>query len=141
MDHVAHIASSAACRSASCKPFFLRDQADRSAKAVFLAVIDCDDEAALARLREILPETALMRMETADLPLAAMQAGQRAQPTLTGRQRDVLRQLVAGLSNKEIARIYGLSHFTVRNHVSKLLQMFDAKTRRQLRVIAADFGH
>lgn len=141
MDQVAHIAPSASCRSASCRPVFFRDTAGGDGRAVFLAVIDCDDEAAIARLREILPETALMRMECADLPLAALGAACKLPPALTARQRDVLRHLVAGMSNKEIGRACGISHFTVRNHVSKLLQLFDAKSRKQLRTVAVSQIH
>jgi DNA-binding CsgD family transcriptional regulator len=52
---------------------------------------------------------------------------------LTDRQRDILQGIVDGLSNKEIGRRLGISHFTVRNHVSKLLQQLGLPSRILLR--------
>lgn len=48
---------------------------------------------------------------------------------LTDRQRDILQGIVDGLSNKEIGRRLGISHFTVRNHVSRLLQQLGLPSR------------
>ncbi|MGN5528908.1 response regulator transcription factor [Pantoea sp. BS_4] len=48
---------------------------------------------------------------------------------LTLRQRDVLRLIASGDSNKEIAKKLGISPFTVRIHVSKLLKTLKLTSR------------
>lgn len=50
---------------------------------------------------------------------------------LTGRQRDILRSLVEGLSNKEIARRFDLSEPTVKAHVSAVLRALNVGSRTQ----------
>jgi DNA-binding NarL/FixJ family response regulator len=61
---------------------------------------------------------------------------QRATPLdtkgVSPRQLDVLRHLVRGMANKEIARALGISPMTVRDYVSDLLATFGVKNRVQL---------
>ncbi len=52
-----------------------------------------------------------------------------ANEPITGRKRDVLAGLAAGLTNKEIARDLGVSEGTVKMHVSKLFQVLKANNR------------
>lgn len=51
-------------------------------------------------------------------------------PRLTPRQDEVLALLIAGQTNKQIARTLQISPFTVRAHVTAVMQQFGA-TRRQ----------
>lgn len=55
---------------------------------------------------------------------------------LTGRERDVLRLIVAGQANKQIARRLGVSEKTVKTHVSNVLQKLGAADRTQAAVLA-----
>ncbi|MBF4566682.1 response regulator transcription factor [Plantibacter sp. VKM Ac-2876] len=56
--------------------------------------------------------------------------------TLTPREREVLEQLRAGLSNAGIATALGLSEATARTHVSRILVKLDARSRVQAALIA-----
>lgn len=49
---------------------------------------------------------------------------------ITARQRQILQLLSQDLSNKDIGRRLGLSHFTVRNHVSQLLRLLGVPSRK-----------
>jgi DNA-binding NarL/FixJ family response regulator len=52
-------------------------------------------------------------------------------PGLTGREREVLRLLVEGLTQKEIARQLSISFKTVSKHIEHILAKLDAHTRTQ----------
>jgi len=65
-----------------------------------------------------------------DLPLPSVHPGQLAEP-LTKRERDVLRLLLAGASNREIARRLVLSVNTVKRHVYNLCGKLGVQNRAQ----------
>jgi len=76
---------------------------------------------------------------------AAIGAGPRpvdgtALAGLTDRERDVLAEVAAGLSNNEIAAALHLSPATVRTYVSRLLTKLGARDRAQLVVYAYRAG-
>lgn len=48
---------------------------------------------------------------------------------LSDRERDVIRLMAGGFSNREIGEMIGLSEGTVKNHVSRLLLKLDARDR------------
>jgi DNA-binding CsgD family transcriptional regulator/tetratricopeptide (TPR) repeat protein len=58
-------------------------------------------------------------------------SGAVANEALTGRQRDVLRLLAAGLTNKEAADRLSLSPRTVEMHVASLLDRLNCRTRSE----------
>jgi DNA-binding NarL/FixJ family response regulator len=52
--------------------------------------------------------------------------------TLTKRERDIVPQLIDGLSNAEIAECLGVAEKTVKTHVSHILQKLDLSSRHQV---------
>jgi two-component system nitrate/nitrite response regulator NarL len=61
-------------------------------------------------------------------------------PHLSGREREVLRLLAEGRSNRAIARQLGLSEATVKGHVSRLLDKLNASSRLEAVVLATRTG-
>ncbi len=59
---------------------------------------------------------------------------------LSSREMEVLRLMVAGLSNKEIAYRLGISHQTVKNHVTAILEKLGVADRTQATVYALRHG-
>jgi len=59
---------------------------------------------------------------------------------LTDRQRDVLRLLLDGQSNKEIARSLGVLEGTVKVHLRSVMQRLGVRNRTQLALMAARAG-
>ncbi len=57
--------------------------------------------------------------------------GQYLGPELTRRERDVLRHLTQGQSNRDIAIDLGISENTVKNHVRSILEKLQAKSRAE----------
>ena len=60
--------------------------------------------------------------------------------TLTEREREVYQELVRGASNKEIAERLTISEYTVKNHVSSVLEKLELKARRDVAAYAARVG-
>lgn len=58
----------------------------------------------------------------------------------TTRQRDVLRLLAAGKSNKEIARDLDLAEGTVKIHLAAVFRALNARNRTEAVVLAGKFG-
>jgi DNA-binding NarL/FixJ family response regulator len=59
---------------------------------------------------------------------------------LTSREREVLAQVAAGLSNDEIAAALYLSPLTVKTHVSRMMTKLSVRDRAQLVVLAYESG-
>jgi DNA-binding NarL/FixJ family response regulator len=59
---------------------------------------------------------------------------------LSDREMEVLTCVVKGLSNKEIASSLGISHQTVKNHVTSILRKFGVEDRTQAVVYALKRG-
>lgn len=59
---------------------------------------------------------------------------------LSDREMEVLECVVGGMSNKEIAVMLGISHQTVKNHVTSILRKFGVEDRTQAVVYALKRG-
>jgi DNA-binding NarL/FixJ family response regulator len=59
---------------------------------------------------------------------------------LSDREMEVLTCVVRGMSNKEIAALLGISHQTVKNHVTAILRKFGVEDRTQAVVYALKRG-
>lgn len=58
------------------------------------------------------------------------------QPDITSREHDVLRLIVEGLANKQIAQRLGIGEKTVKTHVSRVLAKLGVEDRTQAAVLA-----
>lgn len=65
--------------------------------------------------------------------------GEPFQP-LSGREMEVLAHVTNGMSNKEIAVILGISHQTVKNHVTAILRKIGVEDRTQAAIYALRRG-
>lgn len=109
----------------------------RSERKSRLFVLVADDEHAISRIKEL--ASTCIEIEGAasekdpdgpslhDLPRAAA-----LRDRLTHRQLEIALGVVRGLSNKDIGRELGISHFTVRNHLSQVLLILRLSSRQEL---------
>lgn len=67
-------------------------------------------------------------------------AERTAHPELTARELDVLRMLVKGLSNKEIAQQLHVAEVTIKLHVTHVLDKMGASDRTQAATLAIQRG-
>lgn len=80
--------------------------------------------------------------------VSALKGGPSAAPSpattllenLSPRERDILRGIARGASNKEIGRELGIAETTVKIHVQHVLRKLDVSTRVQAAVLAANAG-
>ena len=73
-------------------------------------------------------------------PIATKLAARRKHDTLTARELQVLRHIVAGLSNKEIAATLRMSEATVKLHISNMLAKLQVADRTQAAIVAVRRG-
>ena len=69
----------------------------------------------------------------------AVAAGENAPPwlaKLTSRERDVLKAVARGLSNKEVGRELGLAEVTIKLHLRGIFRKIGARSRSEAAVIA-----
>ncbi len=62
---------------------------------------------------------------------AAVVAAPLPRPDLSGREMEVLRLIVDGLSNKQIGYVLNIAEYTVKNHVKKILSKLGVEDRTQ----------
>jgi two-component system NarL family response regulator len=88
-------------------------------------------------------ESALSRSMTLRLmeELARTKASSAtADPTLTRREMEVLRELASGVSNQEIAQHLFISENTVKYHVHSILEKLNLSDRRDAAIYAREHG-
>ena len=61
-------------------------------------------------------------------------------PTLSPRERDVVRLITGGQSNQEVATQLAIAKNTVKNHVRSILRKLNARNRAQAAAIAVARG-
>ncbi len=85
---------------------------------------------------------AAYRGSTTGAPAEASHARNSADliASLSPRELDVLRGIVRGASNKEIARDHGIAETTVKIHVQHVLRKLDVSSRVHAAVIASEQG-
>lgn len=70
------------------------------------------------------------------MPILLEREEKEVDPSLTPREKDILRCIGEGLSNKEIADKLSLSVGTVKNNTSQILNKLDLRDRTQLAIYA-----
>jgi two-component system nitrate/nitrite response regulator NarL len=110
------------------------------------------DDLTVAILRAMQGESVVAPEMTSKLVAAyrgaAIQANKPAAPTaaaghlasLSPRELDILRGIVRGASNKEIARDHGIAETTVKIHVQHILRKLNVSSRVHAAVIANESG-
>ncbi len=74
------------------------------------------------------------------VPTAAVTTMSASIASLSPRELDILRGIVRGASNKEIAREHGIAETTVKIHVQHVLRKLDVSSRVHAAVIASENG-
>lgn len=107
------------CR-AGARGFLLKDVSLEQLASAIRAVAD-----GRSVLQPSITETLLRHLQG----LGEAQMGAGPAESLSEREREVVRLMAGGFSNREIGEMLGLSEGTVKNHVSRLLQKLDARDR------------
>jgi len=84
------------------------------------------------------PHAAATVIAAATAPLPRRAVGPDG--ALSAREQEVLREVVAGLSNKQIAHTLGITERTVKFHLSAILRKLEADSRAQAAVLAVRRG-
>lgn len=59
---------------------------------------------------------------------------------MTDREKEVLQYVVKGLTNKEIAKILMITHYTVKAHIASIMRKIGAKNRLEAALTAVSKG-
>jgi two-component system nitrate/nitrite response regulator NarL len=82
---------------------------------------------------------AFKAMQGAD-PAPVPEAARDPLDSLSQREREILREIARGASNKEIARTFTIAETTVKIHVQHILRKLNLTTRVRAAVLAAERG-
>jgi DNA-binding NarL/FixJ family response regulator len=72
--------------------------------------------------------------------IAARLSERRSRSSLSPRELEILEMLSRGFTNKEIARAFGISRYTVRNHINSINQKLDVCDRTEAASVAMKQG-
>jgi DNA-binding NarL/FixJ family response regulator len=97
---------------------------------------DVEPDALAAAIREVAQGRPALHPDVARRLMRQVGAAQPGLADLTARERDVLRLIVEGLANKEIAHRLRIGEKTVKTHVSRVLAKLDVVDRTQAAVLA-----
>ena len=100
----------------------------------------CVSDELLRAVRSVLDGDIYLPQELTSSP-PLIQQDPVGRPLLTQRQDLVLRCLLDGLANREIAEQLHVSEETVKTHVAAILRQFDVQNRTQAVVAAARIGY
>jgi len=117
----------------SAKAEDLRRALAAGAKSYLLKGADPDQ--VCATIREVFAGKSSLPRE-----LAAKLVDSMAQPALSERELQILKQMALGKSNKEIGQVLYISEYTVKNHVRSILKKLNAIGRTEAIAIAAGRG-
>ncbi|MDG9922968.1 MULTISPECIES: two-component system response regulator NarL [unclassified Pseudomonas] len=100
---------------------------------------DMEPEHLIARLRDVLHGTLVVSPSLTTVLAQALRAPQSASSLdLTDRERQVLKMIAAGLSNKMIGNKLGITEGTVKVHVKNLLHKLGLRSRVEAAVWALE---
>lgn len=102
-----------------------------------LFVLVADDEHTIARIKELAStcieiESLVGEHDPVGLSFVAAPMDATWRDHLTQRKLEIALGVARGLSNKDIGRELGISHFTVRNHLSQILLILGLSSRQEL---------
>ena len=128
-------------------PFVLEEYIDEALCAGASGFVLKDDppEQLIAAVRTVAAGDALLSPTVTKRVIEQFARSPRPAPPkgvdeLTAREREILRLIVAGLSNAEIGKELYISDTTVKTHVTHILQKLDLRDRVQAVVLAYETG-
>ncbi|MBL8576592.1 MAG: response regulator transcription factor [Mesorhizobium sp.] len=82
----------------------------------------------------------LRRLGTSGIAQVPSPAGGEALSSLTKREEQILQLVAKGNSNKEIARLVDAQEKTIKNHMTRIMQKLNARSRLEAALILRDAG-
>jgi DNA-binding NarL/FixJ family response regulator len=84
---------------------------------------------------------AMLFQQVARMDPGKLKRGSKDKLELTSRQQKLMELVAQGLTNKQISKELGLSEYTVRNHISRILRQLDAESRSEAVEVVREYGY